>query len=75
MFVLMNYNPPQWSERVKSVSRQEWQRTTEVSGGADFLKGMDFIQWDFDKFKEWTHVNIMTFNKCNALHVSQGKTQ
>lgn len=52
MFVLTDCSPPQWSEQVKSMSRQEWQRAPKLSVEADFFKGMDLIQWDLDRFKE-----------------------
>ncbi|KAJ7422075.1 rna-directed dna polymerase from mobile element jockey-like [Willisornis vidua] len=48
---------------------------TRLSGAVDTAEGQDAMQRDQDKPKEYSHGNLMRYNKakCKVLHLGQGK--
>jgi len=44
---------------------------TKLRGAVHMLEGRDAIQRDVESLKEWSHVNLMKFNKakCKIVHL------
>ena len=47
---------------------------TKLSGAVEMEEGRNAIQRDLEKFKQWVHVSLRTFNKakCKVLHLGIG---
>jgi len=50
---------------------------TKLSGVVDTTEGRDAIQRDLDRFEEWTHMNLTSFNKakCKVVHFGSRQPQ
>ena len=47
---------------------------SKLSSAVDMAEGRDAKQRDLEKFKQWVHVSLRTFNKakCKVLHLDGG---